>query len=493
MTNLPHILIFNPDQMRADVQGHLGNPAAATPVLDSFAQTEAVSFRNAFCQHPICTPSRCAFMTGWYPHVRGHRTLHHVLQPDEPMLLRTLKQHGYYVWWGGKNHLIPRDADFDDYCDVYYYRDPYLQEDPMLCKNPANPDWRGDPDSDNYYSFYMGRFDKETDDLCRYDHDQAMVEGAIRLIQNPPTDQPLCIYLPLNFPHPTYGVEDPWFSQIDRAAVPPRIPTPDDWSQWPRMMAGIAARQGLQNWTEDRWRELRATYYGMCARIDYQFGLVMEALKQAGIYDDTAIFFFSDHGDYTGDYGIVEKNQNTFQDCLSNIPLLIKPPAGVPVQPRVSDALVELIDFPATVEALTGIKPDHSHFGRSLLPVLAGETDDHRNAVFCEGGRLPHETHCMESEVRQDEDFIYWPRLSLQRTDHVAHGKATMCRTQEYKYVRRLMERDELYDLRDDPQELHNRIDDPALQNVRAQMQDRLLTFYQETADVVIHRTDQLG
>ena len=89
----PHILIFNPDQWRGDVLGHMGNPAAVTPVLDRFVETEAVSFRNAFCQNTVCTPSRCSFMTGWYPHVRGHRTMYHMLHPErgEPVLLKTLK------------------------------------------------------------------------------------------------------------------------------------------------------------------------------------------------------------------------------------------------------------------------------------------------------------------------------------------------------------------------------------------------------------------
>ena len=127
--------------------------------------------------------------------------------------------------------------------------------------------------------------------------------------------------------------------------------------------------------------------------------------KRAGIYDDTLIFFFSDHGDFTGDYGLVEKTQNTFQDCLTRVPLLVKPPAGTPVSPRVSDALVELIDFPATVYALTGIEAGYDHFGRSLLPLLAGESDSHRDAVFCEGGRRRGERQCMETGEQRQTRF----------------------------------------------------------------------------------------
>ncbi|MFH5183488.1 hypothetical protein ACHHV8_13180 [Paenibacillus sp. TAB 01] len=111
------------------------------------------------------------------------------------------------------------------------------------------------------------------------------------------------------------------------------------------------------------------------------------------------------------------------------MPFIIKPPKDTPVVPRVSDALVELIDFPATVEALLDLQPEHT--------------------------------------------------------------KAVMCRTRNYKYVRRLYETDELYDLQSDPGETVNRIDDPALSDELGKLKDRLLTFYQETADAVPHKTNR--
>jgi arylsulfatase A-like enzyme len=269
---------------------------------------------------------------------------------------------------------------------------------------------------------------------------------------------------------------------------------PASWEGKPSLLRGIAERQNLHSWSEERWQELRATYYGMCARLDHQFGLLMNALKEAGLYEDTAVFFFADHGDFTGDYGLVEKTQNTFEDCLTRVPFVIKPPAGFKVQPRVSDALIELIDMPATVEAIVGLKPKHTHFGRSLLPVIAGETDEHRDAVFCEGGRLHGEMQCMEleSDIGANEMLsLYWPRLILQRQEGPEHTKAIMCRTQQFKYVRRLYESDELYDLQADPSEQVNRIGDTSLAGVLAQMKERLLTFYLETCDVVPFETDR--
>jgi arylsulfatase A-like enzyme len=494
-TRRPHILILVPDQWRSDVLGHMGNPAAVTPNLDGIVQTDGVSFRSAFCQNPVCTPSRCSFMTGWYPHVRGHRTMYHMLRPGEPNLLKALKKAGYHVWWGGKNDLVPAQFGYHDYCHV-----KHETESPIYPDLHTWDEWRGEPGSDTYYSFYYGRLEGRDAGLY-YDADWADVLGAVELIENARNDRPLCIYLPLRYPHPPYAVEEPFYSMIDRAKVPRRIATPEGWKgaadslRKPSILKGIFQRQEMQRWTENRWTELRATYYGMCSRVDHQFGLLIQALRKAGIYDETAVFFFSDHGDFTGDYGLVEKTQNTFEDCLTRVPFVVKPPAWMPVKPRISDALVELIDFPATVEEMTSNVPLHTHFGRSLLPVIAGETDEHRDAVFCEGGRLQGEIHCIEPENRFSRcpDGLYWPRLGLQQSEGPEHTKAVMCRTMDFKYVLRLYESDELYDLRADPAESRNRIDDPSLAEVVTELKDRLLTFYLETCDVVPHDHDQRG
>lgn len=490
---LPHLVIFNPDQFRADALGHLGNPAACTPNLDRLALADGVSFRNAFCQNPVCTPSRCSFMTGWYPHVAGHRTMHHMLHAHEPVLLRTLRQNDYTVWWGGKNDLVPGQEGYEAFCDIRHKAEPAAQN------LHGSNDWRGPRDGDGWYSFHAGKLDgtaaaSHTSEGApvpphRHDSDWDHVLAAIDFLRTAPADRPLCLYLPLEYPHPPYGVEEPWFSAIDRMRIPEALPEPPGWIGKPAILKGIRERQRLQDWTPERFRELRATYLGMCARIDHQLGLLVDALRRRGLYDDTALFVFSDHGDFTGDYGLVEKTQNTFEDCLTHVPFLVKPPAGVPLVPGVRDQLVELVDFPATVEALCGITPAHTHFGRSLLPLLADPDAPHRDAVFCEGGRIHGEKHCMEHGI-EDPDNLYWPRVGLQQSEGPEHTKAVMVRTATHKYVRRLYESDELYDLTTDPGELHNRIDDPALGEVRLALKERMLTFFLETGDVVPHTPD---
>lgn len=97
----------------------------------------------------------------------------------------------------------------------------------------------------------------------------------------------------------------------------------------------------------------------------------------------------------------------------------------------------------------------------------------------------------LESASSQVPSGLYWPRVNLQTSEGPEHTKAVMCRTREFKYVRRLYESDELYDLRADPAELRNRIDDPDLVPVLAALKERLLDFFLETGDVVPHDTDQ--
>jgi arylsulfatase A-like enzyme len=489
MKSRPHIVIFNPDHYRGDVLGHAGNPGAVTPNLDRLVREEAVSFTRAYCQNPVCVPSRCSFMSGWYPHVRGHRTMAHMMRPDEPVLLRTLKDAGYWVWWGGKNHLVSERYGFEDYCCV-----KHVPRNPPLARSSRKPEsaWRGEPGDDTYYAFLRGRTDLLPGETHFPDHDWAHVSGAVDLIREAPEGRPLCIYLPLLFPHLPYGVEDPWFSQIDRAKVPPRIPTPQDWSRLPPILKSLHECYGMTGWSEERWRELRAVYYGMCARIDHQAGMVVDALKARGFWDNTLFLFFSDHGDYLGDHGVIDINQNTFHEGLVRVPFVVKPPAGTLRKPGLCDALVELVDMPATVEEFTGLSLSHDHFGRSLGPLLRGESTAHRDAVFCEGGRLPGELHCMELEVAGalHPEGQYWPRLRLMRANDNGFLKGVMCRTRDFKYVRRLGGIDELYDLRTDPGERVNRIDDPQLAGALAALKDRVLTFFLETGDAVPRTID---
>ncbi len=477
----PNIVIINPDQMRADSLAHLGNSASITPNLDKLAAEDAISFRNAYCQNPVCVPSRCSFLTGLYPHVKGHRTMEYMLRSDETSLLKELKDAGYYVWMNPRNDFLASQEEgvFDRHATETFYCG-----DVPPAPGPVNPNIRGEPGDKHYYSFYQGEL-KRDENGRNYTSDDESIDKAIEKIHNRPSEQPFCLFLGLKLPHPPYQIEEPYFSAIEKKKLPARLEAPENYEGKPKILKIIAREQNLQDLTEDEWDDIRSCYLGMCMKVDDFVGKICEALKREGIYDDTAIFFFSDHGDYTGDYGIVEKTQNTFEDCLVNVPLLIKPPKSVKADPGITDSLAELVDFYATAMEMCGVKPSHSHFGKSLLPVIENRSEKNRDYVFSEGGRLATERHCDESNGRIPPKYYpYYPRRVAQ-SDDIAHTKATMIRSENYKYIKRLYEEDEFYDLKADHGETTNEINNPKYADIINIMKIEMLEWYQQSCDIV--------
>lgn len=481
MPQRPDIIILNPDEMRWDALGHAGNPASRTPHLDAFAQNDAVSFRRAYCQNPVCVPSRCSFFTGLYPHVYGHRTMQYLQHPGESNLFRELKNAGYHVWMNSRNDLTA--AQFpglvEQQADEIYYGEPRSTAPrPAAVPSPA-PAAGHDP---FFYSHYRGH-DKTTPDP-----DVQAAQAACRRILELPKDQPLCLFLGWMNPHPPYEVEQEYYDRIDPAAVPAPVRL-EDCAGKARMIGRLHELVELDGYTAEQWRELRRVYLAQCAKIDDLFGMVCGALKQAGRYDASAIFVLSDHGDFCGDYGLPEKAQNCFEDCLTRVPLLIKPPKGQAVDPGQTDSLAELVDFYATAMDYAGVAPDHDHFGRSLRPVVENRAATVRQYVCCEGGRNPGETQCDEWHASgpagprpwRDE---YWPKKTAQKDD-LTHEKGTMICDGHYKYVERPSGANELYDLAADPQEKTNLYPAQAESPLVLRLRLALLGWYQTTCDTV--------
>ncbi len=483
MKKRPHIIIFNPDEMRADTMAHLGNPAAITPNLDEFARTDGVSFRHAFCQNPVCVPSRCSFFQGLYPHVNGHRTMAHLLRPGEPSMFREMKDAGYYVWMNGRNDLYAAQYQgwIESNADEVFYGG-----DCPKAPGPEKENPRGVQGDASFYSHFEGKL-RLDEHGKNYTADDEAVDALINRVLNPIDDRPICAFVGLLYPHTPYGIEEPYFSAIDRSKVPSRV-RPEECIGKPAMEEELRKMQQMQNYTEEEWTELRAVYLAMCTKVDDQFGRLCNELKKAGIYDDCAIFVLSDHGDFTGDYGIPEKAQNCFEECLVSVPFLIKPPAWESVDAGVSDSLVELVDFYATVMDYAQTAPTHTHFGKSLRPIIEDRSKKLRQYVFCEGGRMPGETHCDEWHINgpngSPKDFVYWPRQTAQLNDK-AHGKATMIRDDRYKFITRSQDMDEFYDLEKDPGERFNQINNPQYKGQIYTMQQAMLKWYQETCDIV--------
>lgn len=485
----PHIIIINPDEMRADSIGHLSAPVPVTPHLDTFAQNEAVSFSNAFCQNPVCVPSRCSFFTGLYPHVHGHRTMTHLLHEHESSLFSELKNAGYYVWMNSRNDLIAGQIDGLDekHADEVYYYDKTKPAPPMPIPDPSRlaAMGRGKQNPFPYLHFKGAGPEYKNIDL------EDTLAACDRILHPVQSEKPLCLFLGWTNPHPPYMVPQEYRDRVNAAALAPRIKYSETQNK-SRIIGSLRELTDGCNFPEEQWTELRAVYQAQCAMVDDMFGMVCNALKQAGIYDDSTIFFLSDHGDFCGDYDLPEKAQNTFEHCLTRVPLLIKPPKGCTVDAGISASLTELVDFYATVMDYAGVQPDHTHFGKSLRPVIENRGEKIRRYVFCEGGRNAGEEHCDEWHSIGPEGPMpsndYWARRTAQKED-AAHTKGTMIFDGRYKYIHRAAGPDEFYDLVRDPGERINCIenaDSLKLAGLRSAMMD----WYQQTNDVVPFRFD---
>lgn len=504
----PNLLLFVSDHFRGDALHHQGCDAASTPNLDAIVE-EGISCSQAFCQNPVCVPSRCSFLSGNYPHVQGFRTMHHLQTSEDMNLLRELKNNGYHIYFGGKNDVFSKNVPLHDYCD---YRSDAFTELNCLANNQPLPDGyhtvlhgftskdakqavlvkeqsRGKREDKSYYALYQGVVTSEnTLEIGYQGAEDAQIQDAITYIQHYQGDAPLCIYLACMLPHPHYATTPSDFNQISSDKIEPCVRlSKEQRVKKPSMLNGLRNNQRLYQWSDEELLSFKQTYLAMIHHVDENFGKLVSALKEYNFYKDTAIFMFSDHGDYAGEYEIAEINQNTFEDVLTRVPLIIKPANTQKVNPGIRHGLVELLDIPATIAELCHFKLSAPHFGKSLVPLFTQDIE-HRSSVHCEGGRRMDELHCMDAG--HSPSNLYWAR-TIEQTKMPQHTKAVMIRTHEYKYIQRLYELDEFYDLTKDPKEMNNLIQDGAYQQEIASMKDALCAFLLETCDQVPYHRDE--
>lgn len=468
-----NFILFNPDEMRAESLGCYGHPLAPTPRIDRFAR-EGVRFDQCHAQHPVCTPSRCSFMTGWYPHVRGHRTLWHPLRADEPNLLRSFREAGFEVIWGGKNDTLSPDAFASSVDDFRVGDRSALPKSGPSGRNPFPPQ---DP---RYASFLYEATVPRIEGLADY----RTVDGAVAYLRSRP-QRPFAMWLSLSFPHPPYHAPAPWHDLIDPEVLPPL--RPPGGRDKPEFHELIRRSRRLGETDPALLRKINAVYLGMYGVVDTLFGRLLDAVDEAGLAEETTIVFFSDHGDWAGDYGLVEKWPNALDDPMTRVPLIVRCPNGA--RNHVVRELVELLDLPATLLGLAGAAPAYAQFGRDLAPQLRGGAGDPARCAFAEGGYDPHEPFSFEGRPDSDPIFkdptnIYYAKGKLQQEHPGSVCRATMVRSSTHKLIHRRLGVSELYDLQADPRELVNRYREPALAEVRAQLERRLLDWLQQTSDV---------
>lgn len=465
----PNLIVIVADELRGDSVGCCGNRDVPTPRMDAFARGGVV-FERHFAVHGKCAPSRIALSTGRYPHTDGFRSIHQLLPPDQPDLLRLLKAAGYetavfghnHVWenFWGDNRKSSGAVDYHSYTVEQGFRNMLDRAWPVP---PAPPDaLPPPPELDRRHFHYGGRITEPRQGFC----DDNRAEQAIHYLRRV-RDRNRPFFLQLNFgaPHPPYRVEEPWFSVCRRDAVarwPHELPR-----KAPLPMQAMRRIRTAAATSDAAFREIQCVYYGMIAKLDVLFGRVLDAIAAEGLADDSVIVFTSDHGDFAGQYGLVEKWDTAMCDGILRVPLAIRAP-GLPSGARVT-GLTEHVDLAPTLAELLGLRPDWGIHGESLLPIVRGERT--KSAVFADGGHEP------EMWSRRPSDDACDGKQKTYRDCPEAMARTKMARTERYKLVVRTAGGNELYDLAADPWEMDNRWGDPALRDVTLDLQSRLIEW----------------
>ena len=389
----PNILWICTDQQRYDTIGALGNPHVDTPNIDRLV-AEGTAFTTAYCQSPICTPSRGSFMTGMYPsrvHVMGNGNDYF---PDEPPLVtRLLRDAGYDCGLIGKLHLAGAFQRMEPRVDDGY---GYWQY-----SHAPRDDW---PEGHDYADWVkaQGYSLKEltTESGGRAGGVAPDDIGARKRRSNFMRDHaqaPWLASVNIYDPHPPFNPPVDYREQFDPDKMPGPLFRESDLAQQEKLAAVDFQSKGrtpdeldIKNPIVPRTpgtemdriespgardaKTLQAAYYAMIKLIDDQVGRILDALEETGQRENTVIIFMSDHGEMLGDHGLIQKGCR-FYEGLVRVPLIWSWPGQIAAGRQYSD-LVELTDIAPTLLELAGERVPDDMQGKSLLPMLTGEAED---------------------------------------------------------------------------------------------------------------------
>ena len=429
----PNILLYCTDQQRFDTIGRLGNPFVQTPTLDRLVD-QGTAFDRAYCQSPICTPSRSSFMTGLpASRVRNCRNGNENFDHHPPLISKMLADAGYDCGLVGKFHLQSSGRRTEPRMDdgFRYWKFSHAPRD----------DWKTGHDYAEWVREQGGDLDalRESDDRVPTDLHQTTwtTQRAIEFIDES-REGPWFLNLNPYDPHPPFIPPRSYRERFDASRLPGPHFEPGDLEQQ-RQLADVAFQTLGVDPSEFDGQEVQALYYAMIAQIDDQFERLLHHLQATQQLDNTLIIFTSDHGEMLGDHGLLYKGCR-FYEGLVRVPLIFSWPGKI-ASGVIRESLVELTDMSATILDFAGLETPETFEGRSLRPLLENEQadDHHREFVRC------------EYFDALDEFFVQ---------GSLSYG--TMLRNDRYKLVvYHTHGLGELYDLHEDPWEFRNLWDAP--------------------------------
>ncbi len=490
----PNILLLFSDQHQAACMGYQNHADVITPNLDKLAKSGTV-FNRAYCQDGVCVPSRMSLMTGLYPRRLGilHNPDKTTVADEVVSLQSVLKDNGYYTAAFGKRHLRQAaDLGWD------HHRSHIKKE------SPGNSYWEWIEEQgylDEFRRDWGGEFGGKypTADLATrisaLPEDKTMeaftAQQTVKLIrQQKNRDKPFFCWSSFYRPHQPYNALKRFLDMYDYSAwgdgtakgsairKPPSLNQPTETLP-PALQAWRHGKNRV--WRLDKalkdeqlFRFYIASYYALVTEIDHHVGTIMKALEEEGQLENTIVVYTSDHGDFVGRHGMVEKcavGHNVYEETLQ-VPLIVCHPGVVKQRQRCND-LVEMFDLYPTLLDMAGIKPPTTKLGcdaTSLAPTLSAGKATKRKYIVSENWS-------QASVITERYKLGIW-------LDPTAYAAARDFRSFG----------DMLFDRREDPDEISNVIDRPEYAIIQKQLRDYFDDFTSRVAatgkDEIVKRTE---
>lgn len=425
----PNLLLLMADQHRFDWFGAAGAAWTRTPHIDSLA-ARGVRFTQATCNSPVCAPSRVSLASGLQPHRVGALSNAAFLPPSTPTYYQALRDAGYRVGFVGKLDLHKPDHYNGRHGNLpITYR--YGFTDPVECEGKMHAGQGPHPNGPyNQYLVQQGKFAAFCADYRHRLREMPVWYAADSVLPAADCEDSYigrrsCQWLrdvadeesPWHLFVSFVGPHDPWdppteFADHFRGAAMPSA-LGDSMESKPAWQRQKAKR--MAGATAEEVATVRRPYTASLEMIDDQIGQILHTLEERGLTDNTYVLYCSDHGEMLGDHGLYQKSVH-YEQAL-RVPLIVTGPA---ITPGMSDALVELSDVNPTLQELAGVAPRPDLDARSLVRLFLDPAAAHRDDT-------------------------------ISQLDN-----CRSLRNREYKYVYNQNDLPELYDLRDDPNELVN-------------------------------------
>ena len=431
----PNILFIMADQMSAKAMPMYGHPVVRTPSLDRMA-AEGVVFENAYCNSPLCGPSRLSMMSGLLPHKVGGYDNASEFAASTPTLAHYLRLNGYLTCLSGKMHFAGPDQ-------LHGYEER-LTTDIYPADFGWTPNW-AKPEAKVTFQDMQNVIEAgpcarslqiDYDDEVEYQAQKWLFEQARK-----PGDQPFFLTVSFTSPHDPYVAQPEFWDlyrddEIDLPEVGP-IPVGEKDPHSARIHEHYSI--GKAEVTDDILRRTRRGYYASISYIDRKVGNLMKTVRDAGLSEDTVVIFASDHGDMMGERGLYYKK--TFFEWSVRVPLIFWAPKMF-ARARV-DAPVSLLDLLPTLVDLGG---------GDLSEIL--ESDGHSLVPALTGSELPDRAIAGEFLA----EGVFEPTFML--------------RDRRYKLLHSEIDPPLLFDLHDDPAERKNVAEAPECREVLSSLQD---------------------